>query len=481
MELPQPFVSYRFAQTVSRLHSLPSEFTLNRPGKFKAAELARHNLARKHKLRRVLGIPNPVHFFNLAKEIVDSWSDIEKIVQKSNLSVTKPLFSSTDERAIVPETSPPDWPHLRAQYRVNRRYLLMTDILQFYPSVYTHSLPWAIHSRSEAKKKQHDFSLLGNRLDFWVRCAQDKQTRGIPIGPDTSRVLAELLLSAVDKELTSQIEKIHGFRAIDNYELSLQSRSEAEEALAVLQNILSRFELQLNESKTRILELPFELSSSWPRLLRDFEFMRSSIQGRIFDLTEYFSLAFQLADTNPSESVLRYAIARAREEDWSGSIWQIYQDLLLQCATAEPGTIMYVLAEMKKYQNYGNAVDVDKFQELVEGIVTTHVPLGQASEVAWAIWLAVVLGIPLTEPIQKILPTLEDPLVPLITLHAEQRGLTSKNLDKSRWESMMTKEELYGSNWILAYEADVKNWLHPVGRKNHVDSDPCFSFLKRNG
>jgi len=480
MELPQSFVSFRFAQTLAGTMQLPREFTPSSPGKFKASELACHNLARKQKLRRVLGIPNPVLFYNLAKEIVANWLEIENVIHECNLSVTKPSFVPGAERAILSDTGPPDWPRLRARYRVNRRYLLMTDILQFYPSVYTHSLSWAIHSRSKAKKKQRDYNLLGNRLDFWIRQAQDRQTRGIPIGPDTSRVLAELILTAVDKELTSRITNLHGFRAIDNYELSFRSRSEAEEALAILQTILSKFELQLNETKTKILELPQALDSAWPSLLRNFEF-RDSMSGRIFDLTEYFSLAFKLAESNPTESVLRYAIARIRELDWSGNTWQLYQDLLLQCATAEPGTIIHVLAEMKKYQNQSQKVDIDRFQELVEGIVTTHVPLGHGSEVDWAIWLSIVLGIPLSRTAEIILPTLDDPLVPLLTLHADERGLTTKNLDKSKWANLMKTEELYGPNWLLVYEADIKNWIPTAGRRNHVDADPCFSFLKENG
>lgn len=480
MEIPQSFVSSRFAQVVGSKQALPNEFTPKRAGKFRAARLARHNLARKQKLRRVLGIPNPVQFYNLAMEIVANWPEIENTMQKSDLSVTKPSFVYSAERAIIMETGPPDWPRLRARYRVNRRHLLMTDILQFYPSVYTHSLPWAIHSRTKAKKRQRDFSLLGNRLDFWVRYAQDRQTRGIPIGPDTSRVLAELILSAVDKELTTRIENIHGFRAIDNYELSFRTRSEAEEALAELQTILSKFELQLNENKTWILELPLALGSIWPSQLRNYEF-RSGEAARITDLTEYFSLAFQLAESNPTESVLRYAISRIREIDWSGTTWCLYQDLLLQCATAEPGTLMHVLAELKKYQSQGQKIDVDRFQDLIEVIVSTHVPLGHGSEVAWAIWLSVVLGIPFTETVEKKISNLDDPLVPLLVLHAEERGLTSNNLDKSRWASLMTTEELYGSDWLLAYEADVKKWLPSAGRKNHVDFDPCFSFLKKNG
>ncbi|QDJ13845.1 hypothetical protein CEP45_08410 [Mergibacter septicus] len=33
------------------------------------------------------------------------------------------------------------------------RYLFTTDIANFYPSIYTHSIPWAIYTKEKAKKQ----------------------------------------------------------------------------------------------------------------------------------------------------------------------------------------------------------------------------------------------------------------------------------------------------------------------------------------
>jgi hypothetical protein len=45
----------------------------------------------------------------------------------------------------------------------------------------------------------------------------------------------------------------------------------------------------------------------------------------------------------------------------------------------------------------------------------------------------------------------------------------------------MTPGELYGSHWLLAYEANVKGWL-PSGRSgDHVNNDSNFGQLKAAG
>jgi hypothetical protein len=42
----------------------------------------------------------------------------------------------------------------------------------------------------------------------------------------------------------------------------------------------------------------------------------------------------------------------------------------------------------------------------------------------------------------------------------------------------MVPDELYGEQWLLCYEANVKNWLPSVGPRDHVAADHAFSHLK---
>jgi hypothetical protein len=48
-------------------------------------------------------------------------------------------------------------------------------------------------------------SFYGNLLDLRVRNAQDGQTIGLPVGPDTSRLLAEIVGTAVDKAVQTAL------------------------------------------------------------------------------------------------------------------------------------------------------------------------------------------------------------------------------------------------------------------------------------
>ncbi|MCE2887486.1 MAG: RNA-directed DNA polymerase [Pseudanabaena sp.] len=65
------------------------------------------------------------------------------------------------------------------------KYLIKTDIKNFYPSIYTHSIPWALHDKAVIRQpnKRNDYEFIGNRLDKLFQNANDGCTNGIPIGP----------------------------------------------------------------------------------------------------------------------------------------------------------------------------------------------------------------------------------------------------------------------------------------------------------
>lgn len=65
------------------------------------------------------------------------------------------------------------------------RCLVKTDVKNFYPSIYTHSIPWALHGKKYIRnaKRRYDYSFIGNKLDKLFQSANDQCTNGIPIGP----------------------------------------------------------------------------------------------------------------------------------------------------------------------------------------------------------------------------------------------------------------------------------------------------------
>ena len=287
------------------------------------------------------------------------------------------------------------------------------------PSIYTHSIAWAVEGRAKVKanwrkpRKERE-NLLGDRLDSLSMKMQDGQSVGIPIGPDTSHVLAEVVLSAVDFRFQESMgEQLRGFRAVDDYELAFASRSDAERALAELQSTLIRYELQLNESKTRVVKLPDVLQDSWTSALRSV---------RAGDLLTLFSRAFELVHQHPDKSVLRYAISIAHGADIEKDSWPVYQDILMQCAASEPGTLRYVTTEFARARRNDLRIDEAGVRELCSYLIRMHAPLGHGSEVAWALWLAIVLEVSLPATELNVLTQMVDPFVPVLALRAEECG-----------------------------------------------------------
>jgi hypothetical protein len=473
-ELPPAFSPRGFASFLATNQvALPPRFNHHNL----IAKTSSHNLARSGSLRRKLGIPNPVLFYQLASCIVDNWLDLQRIASQSTFSLTTPV-DGIMSRAIERQYSLTERPIRRAQLRSTARYILQADINRFYPSVYTHSIPWAIHTKAVAKANRGD-GYIGNRIDRLVRNGQDGQTMGIPIGPDTSLLLAEIILNALDMRLASN-GITSGFRYIDDYELGFKTLAEAEESLSFLQEVLNDYELALNPNKTRIIKLPVPTELLAISELRTFQF-RTSVSGQESDILRYFDRAFVLSNENPEEGVLKYAISRLSGEMVHSRNWPLVEKLLLQSIMAEAGAISLALNQILRYRDMHYAIDRDRISDVFNDTICQHAPLGHGSEVAWSLWGLLVLRYHMSAESFRAAISMNDSIVSLLLLDAADKNLIPSGADFTSIETLMTTEELFDEHWLLAFEANIKGWLPSEGGGDHVDHDECFSALKNNG
>lgn len=417
--------------------------------------------------------------YQVARAVAEGWRELKSACVGSPISLTTPRYLKHGSRAISPSSAFDAIPVARARSRTASRFLLATDLSQFYPSIYTHSIPWALHTKPLAKARQNDYSLLGNVLDLAIRNGQDKQTIGIPIGPDTSLVVAEILLSSVDLKLGGLITK-RGFRYIDDIGCGFRTIAEAEDALRQLQHFIGDLQLQLNPRKTRITELPSELEATWVPHLRLFSFRASSANAQQTDLLSYFGRAFELAASHREEAILRYTVQRLRSVNILEKNWAIYESLLLQCLSVEPGTAPAVIGELYKY-HLRMPLDNGRITESLQQLIEDHAPLHHGSEVVWALWGAICLDCKLDpKVVEKSLST-SDPCVALCALHAIAEGLVLGSVDVSGLEALMNEGELVEGHWLLAYEANVKGWLPNLGGKDFVADHKQFGPMKAAG
>lgn len=474
-ELPTPFNTRAFARAVTRAASLPASFVGPRPG---WTSLVTHTLARPGLIPRPLGIPNPSAFYRLAREIQANWATIDAAIKRSPLSLTTPKDDPSGLRALVPAASFERTAE-RAELRSAHSQILQADVAQFYPSIYTHTLPWALHTKQVAKRRKRDLTLLGNRLDRWVQIGQDGQTAGIPVGPDTSLVLAELVLADCDTHLPGGTE---GFRYFDDYELYFGTRLEAERAQERLQAALSGYNLSLNSTKTGIVSLPQPLQDEWVTQLRRTE-IRNQPSEEQADLTALFDDAFRLAARFPDRHVVSYALGLLETRVINGldlvhgDNWRYLQRLLLQSIHSQPGAVQKAAGLLNWGVSNGLPLDRAVVTKSLNRYILQNALFHRASEVAWGLWAALALRIPVHVDGARRVSEMDDDVVALLALHARSRRLFPTTFDLSRWSSWLTADQLVGEHWLLAYEAAMHGWLKPPAG-DHIGAVATFRFLR---
>ena len=381
-ELPPPFNTESFADfALSQGSALIANLLGN-----KASICLRHNVARPGGMRRPLSIPHPGHHYQLCELVDSAWtSTLEPLLNNSRISASIPV-RATSGRAFVART-PPSTEDLRAQARAAGRYLLVTDIQNFYPTLYTHSVPWALHGKMIAKSNR-TMKLIGNQIDKALRQMQDRQTVGVPIGPDSSMIIAECLLSAVETELINRIPDIVGYRFRDDIELQFGSRAEAEAAAGSLQEILGDYELALNPRKTRVVELPEAMEERGIPEIREWNF-RNTPQGRKRDIHAFFDHVFTTVSSARGGNTAAFAIARLRDLPIDSESWKLLEANSLQLLVAEPSCARQAAMLFERATSAGHAVSVPGLARATERLADHHAALGHGSEVAWALFMSI--------------------------------------------------------------------------------------------
>ncbi|HWY46702.1 MAG TPA: RNA-directed DNA polymerase [Bryobacteraceae bacterium] len=437
-------------------------------GSYARAKTVRHSVPKRRLSRRFLSVPNPLHHVLVSRTIARHWSNLQKFCDQSKISLSRPILGV--ERAIEPETPKRFEPRERALRSIGKRFLLKADLARFYPSVYTHSIPWALHGKDAARK---DNGLYGNRIDERVRESQDKQTGGIPIGPDTSYLIAEVVATAIDVAIEKRVGDLHGTRYIDDYHLYFDSYNDAEAGLAALHEAAASLELEVNDLKTEIVPTPEALEPDWKTELRarTVDSTSTDQQSQILDL---FSRAAALANQYPHDNVLTFVAKMIEGLDVAQKHWPLCESLLLRSAIAEPKILRVVL---DLYVDPHFTPNSERVEQTVRAICIEHGRLQHGNEVLWALWAARTLDIHLDADIAEIISAIDDDLVALTALHLDDENRIT-GLNKAFWQQSMSKENLYSHHWLLAYEASVKGWLTPPRGRDFTIADDFFKLLR---
>ena len=353
-ELPPPFQTKLFSDKLSDIKAdwkiittavskLPKGDKEIFKEKFWESKWVVHSIPKVGYSRRLLGIPNPYHQSILCKSISDRWTEIEAIFDKSTITQSRPIKDSKGNRALISMNT---FGQFKKECLINsfdKLFEVVTDVSRYYGTIYTHIIPWVIHTKIIAKATRKDLTLLGNLLDKNLRESNSGQTLGIPIGPDTSLVIAEIIGCTLDELVQKKFKtSIKGFRYFDDYYIYCENQSDSEKVFKYIQSIFTEYQLDINEEKTKISKSPFAYETDWSIELGSFTFRKTTPQSQQTDIERFVSLAFKNAKNYPKDSVLNFAISVLKSIPLFDESWKLYQSLILKIALTEPVTLPVV-------------------------------------------------------------------------------------------------------------------------------------------
>ncbi|MBW2558890.1 MAG: RNA-directed DNA polymerase [Deltaproteobacteria bacterium] len=305
---------------------------------------------------------------------------------------------------------------------------------------------------------------------------QDGQTLGIPIGPDTSRVISEIIGVALDKTIQSSEPELNWIRFIDDFFLFADSYAQAEILELKINRALSNFELTNNENKSSIQAMPVTVESIKFQTIKNYK-IRKSVSEQKLDIIHIYNLSIELYKIHPHENSFHCFLTKILPVKIHKVNWDIIESILLQIASTEIKSITVISKLLISYKSYGYDLNLEKIKISFLKIAQRGVENNFGFEVCWALFILDQLEIKINEKINN-LSSLSDPLAILSVLTAREKGFYTYNLDLNYWNTLMSTNGLYDSCWILCYEAEKRDWLNNQNGLNLTDSDDYFKKLK---
>ncbi len=256
-------------------------------------------------LRRTLHYPNMLKYLKLLKKMSTRFDVYDNLLDsshsESNAKVLKKLdYPSNYQKSIMKRNSE------FAGYK----YKLKLDISHCYESIYSHSITWALVGKTTAKQMylgQMPKSTLyntGNDFDKLSSALKGNETNGIVVGPYSSRIISEIVLCGLDKEL----EKLFKFtRFVDDYNFYFTSKYECEKSIPIIAKMMNDYNFKINLSKLQILKYPFDV-------LEDYSSVFKQSQNKEFEVYNILHKAQQL-DCEGKKGSYKYALKYILEND----------------------------------------------------------------------------------------------------------------------------------------------------------------------
>ena len=422
---------------------------------------------RNNSIPRLMGIPNPFKYQRLCAELKDDWDKIREHFHKQTdtqaYRISRIHIRKEYGKKRIFEMNYKNWrvdgnpeSNLLIHDKGTSRFLVKADISTCFPSIYSHSIPWALAGKTESKRTLHDDTWYG-RIDKACQEMRNGETHGLLIGPHASNLLSEIILTVVDRKL---YEKGYRYaRNIDDYDCYVSTHDEAQRFLRDLEETLRDFDLPLNHKKTKIIELPIGIEKSWKHQLSDLP--REGALGMVEypQVNVFIDTALELASETGDIAIINYAIKKLKGMNLSDNGKKLAAKRFTHMAVLYP----YLLHLLEDFVFIPYGVETKNIKTLSNMIYRDATHVNDYESMCYAIYYAIRYGFELDafekdfESAQNYVIKARDCILLTMTwiyfmkqCHWNREASLMKTL---KWVAKELKSTDMNRYWLFCYEA----------------------------
>lgn len=205
---------------------------------------------------------NDLHYKNKNKSVTKYFVDLKEKTGKEIIEQTGMYYNIGPYKSIASFTSSEEWQILNSKYK----YFIRTDYKACFDSIYTHTYNWIIGKDVNDTKEFKNGSIYTS-IDRMLMNINARTSNGIVVGPEYSRMVAEILLQDIDRSVLNMLlnknyvvgENYNVFRYVDDLFVFAESENLANEIVSLYSEASRKYLLRLNEAKLYKSRVPFVL------------------------------------------------------------------------------------------------------------------------------------------------------------------------------------------------------------------------------
>lgn len=207
---------------------------------------------------------NNLYYKRKSNRMTEYFSKTSQKIDRGILQQTGAYFRIHKFNSVTDFTNSRMWQMCNSKYK----YFAKVDYKSCFSSIYTHTYKWIIERNTTDSKAAQNSNLL-IIIDRLLQNINGKSSNGVIVGPEFSRMIAEILLQHIDKEILYSLQSenlfVHKdyriFRYVDDIFIFANTPIIIDKVVDTIESVASKYLLHINELKSYTAETPVVLNN----------------------------------------------------------------------------------------------------------------------------------------------------------------------------------------------------------------------------